>query len=78
MKEYLIQAIIEQDEDGVYIASCPAFDGCYTQGNTYEEVVENIKDVIEMCIQELKEKKGEFTDFKYPEVIGIRNLKVAI
>ena len=40
---YRFQVIIEQDEDGVYIASCPALQGCYTQGKTYEEAIKNIK-----------------------------------
>jgi len=37
--------IIEMDEDG-YIAHVPALQGCYAQGDTYEEVFENIQDVI--------------------------------
>ena len=37
-------------------ANCPALEGCYTQGS-YEEAMENIKDVIQMCLEELKEEK---------------------
>ena len=50
MKKYLLQVVIEQDEDGVFIAESPALQGCYAQGKTYEEAIENIKDVITMCI----------------------------
>lgn len=57
LKKYNLQIIIEQDEDGVYVAECPALQGCYAQGETFEEVIENIKDVIAMCIEELKERK---------------------
>jgi predicted RNase H-like HicB family nuclease len=39
MKKYLLQVVIEQDEDGVYIAHCPALEGCYTQGDTYKDIV---------------------------------------
>jgi predicted RNase H-like HicB family nuclease len=39
MKKYLLQVVIEQDEDGAYIAHCPALEGCYTQGDTYEEAM---------------------------------------
>lgn len=60
MKKYNLQVIIEQDEDGYYIAECPALQGCYTQGETFEEAIENIKDVIAMCIEELKEKIKAF------------------
>jgi predicted RNase H-like HicB family nuclease len=37
MKNYRFSVIIEKDQDG-YFASCPEFQGCYTQGETYEEV----------------------------------------
>ena len=57
MKNYTLQVIIEQDEGGVFIAECPALQGCYAQGKTYEEAIENIKDVIAMCIEELREEK---------------------
>jgi len=53
MKKYLLQVVVEQDEDGVYVASCPALEGCHAQGDTFEEAMENIKDVIEMCIEEM-------------------------
>lgn len=50
MKRYLYTVVIEKDEDGVYIASCPGLQGCYTQGDTYEEAMENIKDAINLHI----------------------------
>ena len=46
---HTFQVIVEQDEAGWYVAECPALKACYTQGKTYEEAIENIKDVIEMC-----------------------------
>jgi predicted RNase H-like HicB family nuclease len=77
LKKYNLQVIIEQDEDGVYVAECPALQGCYAQGDTFEEAIENIKDVITMCIEELKESKKKIS-LKYPEVIGIKSLEVAV
>lgn len=77
MKNYSLQVIIEQDEDGIFVAECPALQGCYAQGKTYEEAIENIKDVITMCIEELKEGKKKI-NLKYPEVIGIKSLEVAV
>ena len=38
MTKYRFTVVVERDEDGVYIASCPAMQGCHTQGDTYEEV----------------------------------------
>ncbi len=49
------RVIIEQDEDGYFVASAPAIPGCYTQGDTYEEATKNIKEVIELCLAEAKE-----------------------
>ncbi len=77
MKKYNLQVVIEQDEDGIFIAECPALQGCYAQGKTFEEAIKNIKDVIVMCIQELRAEKKRI-DLKYPEVIGIKNLEVAV
>lgn len=53
MNTYRFQVVIEQDEDGAYIAEVPALQGCYSQGDTFEEAVTNVKEVISMCIQEL-------------------------
>jgi len=77
LKKYNLQVVIEQDEDGIFIAECPALHGCYAQGKTFEEAIKNIKDVIVMCIEELRAEKKKI-DLKYPEVIGIKNLEVAV
>jgi len=50
VKRYRYTVVVEKDEDGVYIASCPAIPGCHTQGDTYEEAMENIKDAINLNI----------------------------
>ena len=44
--------MIEQDEDNVYIVSCPQFKGCRSYGKTIEEAMSNIDEVIEMCLEE--------------------------
>jgi predicted RNase H-like HicB family nuclease len=54
--------IIEKSEDGYY-AECPSIVGVYAQGDTETEVLENIKDVLQMTLDDIKEK-GE----KYPRV----------
>jgi predicted RNase H-like HicB family nuclease len=41
--------LIGQDEDGIYIVSCPSFQGCHYYGKTIDEAMTNIKEVIEMC-----------------------------
>jgi len=46
--------IIEREEDGGYRAFCPALRGCHSQGDNYEEVVENITEAIQLYIESLK------------------------
>lgn len=48
--------IIEKDEDGWFIASVPAIPGCHTQGKTKKEVLDNIKEAIELCLEVMKER----------------------
>jgi predicted RNase H-like HicB family nuclease len=50
--------LIEQDEDGVFVAECPSLPGCISQGNTRSEAIENSKDAIKGYIESLR-KHGE-------------------
>lgn len=54
MCRYKYTIVLEQDEDGIYVASCPALQGCYTQGDTYEEAIANIKDAVRLHIEARK------------------------
>ena len=49
-----VRIIIEQDEDKMYIAECPALPGCISQGKTRKEALENIKDAIKGYLESLK------------------------
>lgn len=55
MTQYKFTVVIERDEDGMYVASVPALQGCYTQGTTYEEALENVKDAIRVHLEARKE-----------------------
>ena len=48
---YTFPIVIEQDEDGYYV-SCPVLQGCYTQGETYEDAMTAIIDVIKLHIED--------------------------
>jgi predicted RNase H-like HicB family nuclease len=43
--------LIEQDEDGIYVAEVPDIIGCYTQGKTVEQAMERIKEAIQVCLE---------------------------
>ena len=55
---YKYRILIEKDENGIYIASCPALQGCYSQGDTVDEALQNIKDAIQLHI-EARQALGE-------------------
>ena len=70
MEKLHLPVIIEMDEDEYYIVSCPLFRGCHSYGETIDEALENIREVIEMCLEETKVK--ELNKF-----VGFRELEVA-
>lgn len=59
MKSYIFQVVIEEDhfEDGrkAYHAHCPALQGCHTWGHTYDEALANIKEAVELYVEDLRE-----------------------
>ncbi|MBN1940883.1 MAG: type II toxin-antitoxin system HicB family antitoxin [Candidatus Diapherotrites archaeon] len=59
MKVRTFDVIIEKDEDGWFVADVPALQACHTQGKTKKEVLENIKEAIELCLEVEEEKKNK-------------------
>ena len=50
------KVVLEEDEEvGGYVVSCPGLPGCFSQGDTMEEVLENIKEAIQACLKSLGE-----------------------
>jgi len=74
MQRYRISVVIEKDADG-YFAFCPELQGCYTQGDSYEEVLENIRDAIRIHIEDRSEDKE---DIPHTEAISLTSLEVAV
>jgi predicted RNase H-like HicB family nuclease len=48
------RVLIEQDEDGIFVAEVPSLPGCLSQGNTRVEATENIKEAIELYLESLQ------------------------
>ena len=73
------QVLIQRDEDGRYIASCPAIKGCHSQGDTYEEALENITEAMELCVEYLSGKsKTQVKELQYyPKFIATEEISVA-
>lgn len=74
MNTYKMSVIVEKDKDG-YFAFCPELQGCYTQGDTYEEVMENIEDAIRLHIED-RLKAGE--EIPLTDSISLTSMEVAV
>lgn len=73
MKKLHLPIMIEVDEDGYFIVGCPTFKGCHSYGKTIDEALENIKEVIEMCLEEQEmEPVNKFVGFR--ELEFVRNV----
>jgi predicted RNase H-like HicB family nuclease len=48
---------VEKDEDGFYVVECPLFEGCYTQGKTLDQALKNIREVIQLILEEKDSRK---------------------
>ena len=64
--------LIEIDEDNYFIVSCPLFKGCHSYGKTIDEALHNIREVIDMCLEE-DDSATAITRF-----IGYRELEVPL
>lgn len=64
-------AYIEQDEDGVFIGSIPSIPSCHAQGDTEQEMLKNLEEVLKLCLRNTDRKSLEKTKF-----VGIHNVEV--
>jgi predicted RNase H-like HicB family nuclease len=74
MSVYKFPAVIEKDSEG-YFAFCPELQGCYAQGDSYEEVLENIKDAIRLHIKD-KIENGE--EIPQSDSVSLTLMEVAV
>lgn len=66
--------LVEKGEDGFYVVECPLFEGCYTQGRTIDEALSNIREVIELILEE--KKSLEVLKTYNPEEISLHSITV--
>jgi predicted RNase H-like HicB family nuclease len=69
-KEFSV--IIEQDEDGFFVASVPELRGCHTQAKSLDVLMKRIREAIELCL-EVEEMKTDA-----PRFVGIQRMTVEI
>ena len=62
--------IIERDSEGYFVGSVPSLPGCHTQGKPLDELIERIKEAIELCL-EVEQENAEALEF-----IGVQRVSV--
>lgn len=73
VERYVLPIVIERDDDGYYV-SCPALQGCYSQGDTYEEALDNIRDAMTLHIQD-RDAHGETVS--HPKMVSVATMEIA-
>uniref|UniRef100_A0A831XDH9 Type II toxin-antitoxin system HicB family antitoxin n=1 Tax=Geobacter metallireducens TaxID=28232 RepID=A0A831XDH9_GEOME len=73
-KKYHFAVLIEQDEDGVYVATAPALPGCHTQARTLAELDERIREAITLCLDVERDKNS----IPQNTFIGVHQLELAV
>jgi len=57
------KVFLEPDaEYGGYVVVCPSIQGCYSQGKTVDEALANIREAIELCLEEMESRGEEVPD----------------
>ncbi len=62
--------IIERDSEGYYVGSVPSLQGCHTQAKSLDELMERIREAIELCL-EVQGESTESLDF-----VGVQRVRV--
>jgi len=73
MEKKVFTVVIERDEEGWLVADVPELNGCHTQAKTMDELIKRVKEVIELCLEDLIEKKEEIPK---SEFVGIQRIQV--
>ena len=65
------RVVVEQDEDGMFVAECPTLPGCISQGKTRKDALANIKDAIKGYLESLKKHNEPIPPSVYEEMVDI-------
>ena len=62
MKTVDYKVLLEPAPEGGYVVYCPSLPGCYSQGDTVEESLSNIKEAIQLCLEDMREAGEDLPD----------------
>jgi len=63
--------VVERDADGTYVATVPALQGCHTQARSLDELMDRVREVIALCLEEQGEPAESL------EFIGVQRVRIA-
>lgn len=66
------RVVVEQDEDGMFVAECPTLPGCVSQGQTRDEAIENIKDAVAGYLESLRKHNEPIPPSIWEETIEVQ------
>lgn len=72
-KQFVV--VIEEDEDGRYVGSVPNLPGCHSQGDSLDELMENMKEAIELYLEAMDKEKEPLVKEKFK---GIQIIEVPL
>ena len=72
MNSFKFRVLVEQDEDGVFVAEVPALPGCITQGSTRKEVLANVQEAMELYIESLEAHGDPIPPAIMEEIVEIK------
>lgn len=64
--------VIEQDEVGVFVASCPSLPGCHSQGTSRAEAMANVREAVEVYLESLREHGDPIPPGIHEDVLEIQ------
>lgn len=74
MQHLTLPVIVERDQEG-YFVTCPTLQGCYSQGESYEEAIANIKDAIRLHVED-RVAAGE--EIPQPASVSLSTVEIAV
>ena len=66
--------VLERDEDGFYVASIPALEGCHTQGRSLDQAMRRIREAAELWLQVHRDRRGGSLPTLY--LVGVQELEI--
>lgn len=67
--------LIERDEDGVYVGRVPELQGCLSQGDSLDELMKNIREAIELCL-EVRANDQQPVEEEQVKFVGVQEIEV--